>query len=203
MEAQERIFEAFTQENISSTRGYEGSGLGLSIAQGLIRLLGGEIRVDSVQGRGSAFFFNLPFEETCRETNFPEYLMKKAPVLNKPVILIAEDDESNRFYLEKIINAESISVFLAVNGREAVELCRAHPEISMVLMDLKMPVMDGLEATREIKAFRADLPVIVSTAFAMEADKEKAIEAGCDEFLAKPVSKTALLNTFKKYGLLV
>ncbi len=203
LEARERIFEAFTQENISSTRGYEGSGLGLSIAQGLIRLLGGEIRVESEQGRGAAFFFNLPFEETCRETNLPEYLIIKAPVLNKPVILIAEDDESNRFYLEKIINTESISVFLAVNGREAVELCRAHPEISMVLMDLKMPVMDGLEATREIKAFRADLPVIVSTAFAMEADKEKAIEAGCDEFLAKPVSKTALLNTLKKYGLVV
>jgi CheY-like chemotaxis protein len=118
-------------------------------------------------------------------------------------VLIAEDDESNRFYLEKILTTGSIMVFSAINGKKAVEQCRAHPEISLVLMDLKMPVMDGFEATRAIRSFRKDLPIIAITAFAMSGEKKRVLEAGCDDYLSKPVSSNALLGKLKRYGLVV
>lgn len=122
-------------------------------------------------------------------------------MIKSSVVLIAEDDESNSYYLQKILKSESVSILLANDGIEAVEQCRNHPEISLVLMDIKMPLMDGLEATRQIKSFRKDLPVIAITAFAMTGDKKRAMEAGCDEYLAKPVGKDELLAKFRKHGL--
>jgi two-component system cell cycle response regulator DivK len=122
-------------------------------------------------------------------------------MLKSSVVLIAEDDDSNSFFLQKILKSESVSILLAINGEEAVEQCRKHPEISLVLMDIKMPVMDGLEATRQIKSFRKDLPVIAITAFAMTGDKKRALEAGCDDYMAKPVGKDDLLAKFRKHGL--
>jgi len=92
------------------------------------------------------------------------------------------------------------AIFKAPNGQVAVEMCRLHPEISIVLMDVKMPVMDGLEATRQIKSFRKDLPVIAVTAYALSRDKKKALDAGCDDFMSKPVSKKELLEKLKKHG---
>ena len=117
----------------------------------------------------------------------------------KPLILVAEDDEFNYFYMEMILIKANVFIIRAVNGKEVVEHCHNHPEISLVLMDLKMPVMSGYEATREIKLFWPDLPIIAVTAFAMNEDREKAIEAGCDDFLTKPVSKDILLERLKKY----
>ncbi len=192
-EAQERIFDDFIQEDISHTRGYEGSGLGLSIVRGLVRLLHGEIRVESEKGAGSALFFTLPVEpksgdEFKHDENIP--ISKKA---GEMVILIAEDDESNMQYMETIFKKASLTYIKAYNGLEAVEQCRAHPEITIALMDIKMPVMDGLEATRQIKSFRSDLPVIAITAYAMSGDEKRMLEAGCDDYLAKPVVKDVLL----------
>ena len=88
-----------------------------------------------------------------------------------------------------------------MNGKEAVDQCREHPEISLVLMDMKMPVMDGYEATREIKSFRKDLPVIAVTAYAMKSDEKKVLKAGCDDYLAKPVEKNTLMKILAKYGI--
>jgi two-component system cell cycle response regulator DivK len=105
------------------------------------------------------------------------------------LVLIAEDDDSNRFFLEKILKLSSVAVVIAINGKEAVEQCRNHPEISLVLMDIKMPLMGGLEATRDIRSFRKDLPVIAITAFAMTGDKKRALEAGCNDYIAKPADK--------------
>jgi PAS domain S-box-containing protein len=197
------IFESFIQEELSPTRGYEGSGLGLSIAHGLIRLLGGEMRVESEKGIGSTFFFTIPHEGMKETFVKPESEKTAVPVLEKPVILIAEDDESNRFYLEKILTKRNVKVLSATDGIEAMEQCRAHPEISLVLMDLKMPVMDGFEATHEIKIFRKDLPIIALTAFAMSGDKKRALEAGCNDYLSKPVTRAVLFDKLKKYGVRV
>lgn len=197
------IFESFIQEELSPTRGYEGSGLGLSIAHGLIRLLGGEMRVESEKGIGSTFFFTIPHEGMKETFVKPESEKTAVPVLEKPVILIAEDDESNRFYLEKILTKINVKVLSATDGIEAMEQCRAHPEISLVLMDLKMPVMDGFEATHEIKIFRKDLPIIALTAFAMSGDKKRALEAGCNDYLSKPVTRAVLFDKLKKYGVRV
>ena len=201
-EAHDRIFENFVQEEVSLTRGYEGSGLGLSIARGFIRLLGGDIRVESEKGKGSVFTFNLPLG--TQRTGIAELKEEesKVPFIEKPVILVAEDDETNLLFLEVILRRMNIGVIKVSNGQEGVEQCRNHPEISLVLMDLKMPVMDGFKTTREIRSFRKDLPVIAITAYAMDDDKKKAREAGCDDYLSKPVSRKDLLEKLKKYGII-
>jgi len=201
-EAQERIFDTFVQEEISLTRGYEGSGLGLSIARGLIRLLGGDINVVSEKGKGAFFSFTLPFEQNA--ARIPDTMVVEPDVIpiQTPVILIAEDDEANLMYLKAVLRKTKITVIPAFNGKTAIEQCRDHPEISLVLMDLKMPVIDGFEATREIKLFRKELPVIAVTAFAMSGDKKQALEAGCDDYIAKPVTRELLLEKLKRYGVI-
>ncbi len=199
-EARERIFNPFTQEDIATTRGHEGSGLGLSIVRGCIRLLEGEIQLESQKNIGSVFTVILPFGDSQK----PVETTPKTPsqnISNAPVILVAEDDDANRLYLEFILRKIVPTVLQASNGKEAVEICRAHPEITLVLMDIKMPIMNGLEATKEIKTFRKELPVIAITAYAMSGDEQKFLTEGCDDFLPKPVSADSLENKLKKYGI--
>lgn len=118
-----------------------------------------------------------------------------------PVILIVEDDEPSYIYLESLIRKIPVSVLRAINGDEAVTFCRENSDIAIVLMDLKMPVMDGLDATRTIKAFRNDLPVIIITAYAFSSDEKIAMSTGCDEYLTKPVNKELLYKKLEFYGL--
>ena len=112
-------------------------------------------------------------------------------------ILIAEDDEMCRLLLQKSLTGENITILYAVNGKEAVELVKCHKEITLVLMDIKMPVMNGYEATRLIKLLRPDLPVIAQSAFTSKKEREKAIEAGCDSFITKPIYKSELLEVIQ------
>ena len=117
----------------------------------------------------------------------------------KNVILIAEDDEFNLLFLNTLLHEEDYKIISAVNGEEAVNLCRSHSEISLVLMDIKMPVMDGIEATREIKSFRQNLPIIAVSAYCMDDDKNRLIEAGFDDFVFKPVNKNILMEKVSEY----
>jgi ligand-binding sensor domain-containing protein/signal transduction histidine kinase/CheY-like chemotaxis protein len=201
-DAQQRIFEGFIQEELLNSRGYEGSGLGLTIAQGLVKLLGGEIRVKSSKGAGCLFSFKLPNHEIEQEIEMPEATEAAASIIDRPVILVAEDDEPNYLYLEMILKKAHLTLLWAKDGQQAVDHCRHHPEISLVLMDLKMPGMDGFQATREIKSFRKALPVIAITAFAMSGDEKRALEAGCNDYIVKPVNTKVLKNKLKKYGVI-
>jgi CheY-like chemotaxis protein len=201
-EAFSLIFESFKQEEFSYSRGFEGSGLGLSIAQGLVQLLGGEIILKSQKGSGSDFSFSLPFIRS-QVGQGPEETVENPLNHDKPVILIAEDDESNLFYLQALLKKKHVSVISAINGKQAVDLCHGHPEISLVLMDIKMPIMNGLQATTEIKSFRSDLKIIACTAFGIKGDEMNALNAGCDDYLTKPVSRSTLINKLKKYGVTV
>jgi len=198
-EAQSTVFQIFMQEEVVDTRGYDGSGLGLSIAKGLVELMGGKIRMNSEKGKGSEFYVTFSPEIV---SDLKTVTVKKTETEEKkgglPVILIVEDDKLNSKFLITIIGKASFTYLLAFNGIEAIELCRNHPEISIVLMDIKLPVMGGLEATRQIKAIRKNLPVIGVTAYAMTGDKEKAIEAGCDEYITKPVQRDFLLSVINK-----
>ncbi|MEI6883538.1 MAG: response regulator [Bacteroidota bacterium] len=199
-EAQERIFDPFMQEDIAATRGHEGSGLGLSIVRGYIRLLEGELELESQKHVGSVFTVILPLGDTQKpvETS-PE--TTSLTITNAPVLLVAEDDDANRLFLNFVLRKIVPTVLQASNGKEAVEICRAHPEITLVLMDIKMPIMNGLEATKEIKTFRKNLPVIAITAYAMSGDEQLFLTEGCDDFLPKPVSAHSLENKLKKYGI--
>jgi len=188
------IFDAFMQADVSPTRGYEGSGLGLSIANGLVKLLGGKLWVDSERGSGSTFYFTLPVSENPVLTLSKTTEIPKAKPSSKPLILVAEDDDSNFKYIEIVLLYAAYEVIRAENGIEAVECCRTHPEVRLVFMDIKMPLMDGFEATRQIKTFMPALPVIALTAHVTVEDENAAIAAGCNEYVTKPVTKARLLE---------
>jgi PAS domain S-box-containing protein len=194
---QKTVFEHFTQADSSNSRGYEGSGLGLSIAKGLVELLGGEISLESEKGRGTRGEFSVPvsnFVETAKKER-----LNGEPFENDALVLIAEDDAMNRFFVEVILEKAGIPSVWAENGLDAVSLCKSNSNIGLVLMDLKMPVLDGLEATRQIKSFKPELPVIATTAQAMKGDEKLAINAGCDEYLSKPFKHEVLVQKIRTY----
>jgi PAS domain S-box-containing protein len=194
------IFKHFVKEDRGPLELTEGSGLGLSIAKGLVELLGGKIRVESERGKGSGFFFTIP---QSKENETHHSVLQPDPQdKNKTIksILVAEDDETNFFYLKALLKQNtSADIIHASNGREAIEKFKENPEIGLVLMDIKMPVMDGLEATRQIKAINRDVPVIAITAYAMAGDEARILDAGCDYFLSKPINKKLLLARMSEY----
>jgi signal transduction histidine kinase/CheY-like chemotaxis protein len=193
------IFEMFRQEDSSMTRGYEGSGLGLTIAKGLVTLLGGEINVASEKGKGSKFTFTIPFNNPEKSISADETKTTKPKSNEKPLILIAEDDDLNFLYLDTLLDSKGYNKIHAVNGAEAVDFCRQNPDISIVLMDIKMPVMNGLEATKSIREFRPELPIIATTADSQTGEEHRFLKAGCDDYIAKPIKKEKILSLIRKY----
>jgi PAS domain S-box-containing protein len=195
-ESAENIFERFMKEDRGMVNNTEGSGLGLSIAKGMSMLLGGNIRMDSETGKGSTFYLSLPLNDAGSLLN----AVKKTVKGYGSKVLVAEDDETNFFYINALLKHETgFTVLHAINGREAIELYRNNPDIALVLMDIKMSDMDGIEATKMIKQINRDVPVIAVTAYAMLGDEEKILAAGCDGYLSKPISKSSLLRAISKF----
>jgi len=184
----EKIFDRFHQIDTSLTRNQEGSGLGLSIAKAYVEMLCGKLNVQSKEGAGSSFTFTL-FYNPINPPNPTELSTK-----NFFCILVVEDDAVSTHLMNKYLKYETITILNAENGWEALELVQHHPEINLVLMDIKMPIMNGYEATKLIKQQRPDLPVIAQSAFTTKEDKQKAQEAGCNAFITKPINKTELFN---------
>ncbi|MGM0620923.1 MAG: PAS domain S-box protein, partial [Bacteroidota bacterium] len=190
------IFNRFEQAEMGINRGHEGTGLGLSISKAYAEMLGGDIWVESQKEKGSIFYFNIDFvpaEKRDEETDIkPLATTEKSQ--NEATILVAEDDEISFTLLEIMLSKENFKLIRANNGNEAVEMVRKNPEIDLVIMDVKMPEKDGLEATREIREFNKKIPVIAQTAYALSGDKEKALEAGCNDYISKPLQRNDLLN---------
>jgi CheY-like chemotaxis protein len=195
------IFENFIQEDSNTTRGYEGSGLGLPIASKFIHLLDGKIWLESEKNIGSTFHFSIPSLEKTNMNNLNNIVHKHSSGI-KQTILIAEDDDINFYYFKALLTNELIEILHAKNGIEALKICQNHPEIELVLMDLKMPEMDGFEATRQIKLLRNDLPIIAITAYCESEDKRMALQAGCNEFITKPVKKEFFIKKLEEFGLI-
>lgn len=194
------IFDRFVQADTTLSRPYEGSGLGLSISKAYVEMLGGKIQVESTEGKGTSFTFFIPFSQTSDEHAAPVNSREKQVLdFTGNTILIAEDDAISYSYLRKILQPENLILLRAVNGLEAVKLCRENTEISLVLMDIKMPVLDGYEATREILSIRPALPVIATTAYAFEDDRRKAIQCGCVDYISKPIGKEKLLKIIRTH----
>lgn len=195
---QEKIFERFRQADMDYTRKYGGTGLGLSISKKLTELLGGHIWVESEENMGSKFFFTIPFKHAEGVLYKQEILLPNKNT-NNLTVLIAEDEDINYFYLEEILSNIKIKILRAKDGKEAVEICQSNSEIDLVLMDIKLPVMNGFDATRNIKTFRPHLPIIAQTAYAMADDQEKVLEAGCDDYISKPIIRENLMALIAKH----
>jgi CheY-like chemotaxis protein len=115
-------------------------------------------------------------------------------------ILVAEDEEYNYLYISEILSLYNVHILRAYDGKMALDLCSSHPELNLVLMDVRMPVMDGYEATRRIKQIRPFLPVIAQTAYALDSDRRQALDEGFDDYITKPVSDSLLLELIEKYA---
>jgi signal transduction histidine kinase/DNA-binding NarL/FixJ family response regulator len=198
-ELYEKIFERFIQAEQSMTKNYEGAGLGLAISKGLIELLGGKIWVKSEIGKGSTFFFTLPYSHIILPSEKAARYVEK---LNKHAhgkILIAEDDWISFQYLNKIFAKSDITIVHAENGEQAVEIIKHTDDIDLVLMDIKMPVMDGIQATKLIKQIKPNLPIFAQTAYAFNEEKNNILAVGCDEYMTKPLNQEKLNKLIIKY----
>lgn len=195
------IFDMFAKENRSTYKVSEGSGLGLSIAKGMSEAIGGKIRVESEWGVGSCFYLSIPAGNINIEyvpVNVEKGLNQAKPEYQ---ILVAEDDETNFYYLNALLLRETNAKILhAANGREAIELFKANQHIRLILMDIKMPEIDGFEATRQIKLINPDVKIIAITAYAMSGDEDRIIAAGCDGYLSKPINRKSLLEKIAEFS---
>tara|TARA_R110002050_G_scaffold97893_3_gene203433 strand:+ start:14066 stop:18262 length:4197 start_codon:yes stop_codon:yes gene_type:complete len=188
----ETIFDRFSQAEKTLSRNVGGLGLGLCIAKENALLLGGDIKVESVLNEGSTFFVTLPFKRMKKIEAPVEISTPKTPLAHKYTILVAEDEEINFLYLEIILRSNSLYqpiILHAKDGQEAIEMYNVHPEIDLILMDLKMPVLDGFEATKRLKQLNPTLPIIAQTAYSTDKEREAAHLAGCDDFISKPIDK--------------
>ncbi|MDA9089550.1 ATP-binding protein [Maribacter arcticus] len=201
-ERQVAIFERFIQADISDVKAFQGAGLGLAICKAYVEMLGGKLWMESEKGIGSIFYFTLPYAGETKEEPEPIIDPKEKALettLKKLKTLVVDDDEVSRYLLGKMLKEVSKEIINAENGLEAVEILRKNPDIDLVLMDIKMPVMDGYEATNEIRQFNKNSIIIAQTAFVLEGDKEKAIDAGCNYYMSKPIDKTELLELVQKH----
>jgi CheY-like chemotaxis protein len=200
VELHDKIFEPFRQVELEITYHYGGTGLGLSISRKLVELLKGKIWLESQPGHGSVFYFTIPLL-TRNEMENPEKkpLERNDLQAQGKVVLIAEDDDTNYLYLEAALSKAKLKLLRALNGIQAVDMCKANKEIKLVLMDIKMPLMNGYDATVLIKQDRPDLPIIVQTAYAMVEERNMAFAAGCDDYIAKPIRKAELVELVMKY----
>ena len=205
---QASIFKRFSKEENILSRNVDGLGLGLSIAKENTELIGGEITLKSKKGEGSTFFITIPYKPTSlglensnSAAKIEEEEEEEEEEEHKCTILVAEDEEINYLFLEILLKKEidlDCIIIHAKNGEEAVEICDKNPDIDLILMDLKMPVMDGFEATRQIKELRPNVPIVAQTAFSSAEDKRKVFSLGFDDFLSKPISKEALSAVINK-----
>lgn len=198
---QQVIFERFIQADIMDKKALQGAGLGLSISAAYIEMLGGKIWLESEVGKGSTFYFTIPFRAESETEHTKQRLINESvtqsesqPEISGLKVLIAEDDETSDLLSTLVISSFSEEIIHVKTGIEAVAACRKRPDIGLILMDIKMPEMDGYEATRLIRKFNKDVVIIAQTAFGLLGDREKALAAGCNDYIAKPISKNMLLQ---------
>jgi signal transduction histidine kinase/ActR/RegA family two-component response regulator len=187
-EHQKFIFERFRKVEDDKSNLYRGAGLGLAISHHLVKLLGGDIYVKSVISKGATFLFTIPYQnskiEKAKQTTFLESVV---PQLENVSVLVAEDDYANFEYLDRLLLKTKAKVYHAVNGIQAIDLMTSHPEIQLILMDIKMPEMDGIEALNEIRRRNIQVPVIAQTAYFFSEELRKLIDKGFNDYLEKPV----------------
>jgi len=200
-EQQKIIFERFRQGSESLTRNYEGAGLGLSISKALVEMLGGKIWVNSTEGKGSEFYFTIPYKpvQEKKVAKKPTSTVGEQNLRKTAKILIAEDEDTSDMLITIALKKIAEQVMHVKTGIQAVEACLNNPDIDLILMDIKMPEMNGYEATRQIRMFNKDVAIIAQTAYGLAGDREKSIAAGCNDYISKPISLAKFRDLIKKY----
>jgi PAS domain S-box-containing protein len=198
-----RIFEEFRQEFDGHHRPFEGLGIGLTLAKEVIERMGGKIVVVSEKGVGSEFSFSIPYRpagstKTKVATVINESILKPIDWSSRKCLLV-DDNKDVLIYLNRILTDTGVSIVTARSGFEAIEIIKANPDIDVVLLDMQMPEMNGIETTREIRKIRKNLPIIAQTAFIFEDDKDIILEAGCDACLIKPIRREHLLTVMSSF----
>ena len=197
------VFERFVQADIEDKMAYQGAGLGLTISKKYVEMLGGSIWLESEVGVGTTFYFTLP--SAASEEPAP---LKASSATNQPVaenrllkILVVEDDAVSAMLIKKVISSLSKELLFSTDGVDAVQKCRDNSDIDLILMDIRMPVMGGYEATQLIREFNKEVVIIAQTAFGLSGDREKAMEAGCNDYISKPINieelKTKISSLFR------
>ena len=191
---QKAIFDRFVQADIDDTKVYEGCGLGLSIAKSYAIMFKGSISVESVENKGSKFYFKIPY--TNLNNNEIEVSSISNNIIDKPSeikILIAEDEEFAAVFLSLILKDTCSEMLFAKNGKEAIDIYKNNPDIDIILMDIKMPIMGGYEAVSKIREFNKEVVIIAQTAYALAEDGEKALSMGFSDYISKPIDKNLLV----------
>jgi PAS domain S-box-containing protein len=200
----DKIFNRFVQSSKTIALNQEGAGLGLAIAKSFVNLLGGNIWIKPNNGKGSVFYFEIPFKKQSVSNHTAENNLLLGNNLDKRRFLIVDDDENSQLLLKRLFEKFKVNLLFTENGHDAVEIIKSEVPIDLIIMDIKMPVMDGLEATRQIKKINNKVPVIALTAYALTGDDVLALNVGCNDYLTKPVNKEALFqainNQLKKHS---
>lgn len=197
-EYHDSIFERFRQVDENQKLNVGGNGLGLAISKSLVSMMGGEIWLISEPNHGSEFYFTIPFVEVFGSKNTQTNIDFGSIDLHDKSIMIAEDDDSSAILYENILKPSNANIIKVKNGTEVLEMFLSGIKIDLILMDIKMPIINGIEVTREIRKHNTSIPVVAQTAFARIEDRELAIEAGCDYFITKPINQSELLEILGK-----
>lgn len=200
-EYQKSIFDEFTQISNLDSKVRIGSGLGLAVSKNLAELMGGKMWVESVKGAGSTFYFTIPCEPCGNETHIPheDHTELGLNCWENHTVLIVDDYRDIYFYFSETLVNTGINLLYADNGLKAIDLCKEHTEIELVLMDIQMPEMSGIDATKNIRKFRKNLPIIAQTAYAQSDDFDLFLDAGFNDLITKPIEKDILLKKMSKF----
>ncbi len=199
-ERQNAIFERFIQADINDTMARQGAGLGLAITKAYVEMLGGKIWVESEINNGSIFNFTLPlYTQTEKEISLIELENSKTNNMNNLKILIAEDDDISQMLLDIALKDISRLTIKVNNGLEAIEMCKQHTDIDLILMDINMPIYNGYDATKKIREFNKEVIIIAQTAFGLQGDREKSLVAGCNDYMSKPIDINKINTILAKH----
>jgi PAS domain S-box-containing protein len=198
---QQQIFDRFVQAESAETRSHEGSGLGLTICKAYAESLSGSLKFESQEGKGTSFFFEVPYTPLSKDiiTNVQKVNDKVDMNSNSSLILIAEDEDINYLMITKMLRSSNYTFIRAYDGKECVDLAQSNPDVALIMMDIKMPVMNGMDATRAIRKFNPDIPIIAQTAHAFVGEKEKIMDSGCTDYISKPIEQQELAKMVEKY----
>ena len=203
-ENQVLIFERFSRGGKEISQNESGLGLGLSIARENAKLIGGKITLTSQKGQGSTFYLSIPYKPTNPVSIAKPHYNSQIQNTNKEkqqTILVVEDEEVNFMYLEILLNSfdDKLTIIHAKNGKDAVDIYKKNENINLILMDIRMPIMNGIDATKKIRELNQFVPIVAQTAFTTNEDKEEAMAAGCNDFISKPIKKEVLRKITRNY----